>query len=116
MIRRARKPRNKAEGVCFEKLREKGWECTKKGYADFFCYRNGEICFIEVKPRSSQTLSADQIFFMDEMTKKGMACYKFSLDKGLQKWVDIQTEEKRKKELRQKQNQIIKEHWIFYED
>ena len=50
---------------------------------------------------------------LKEETKSGQTEYLKSLEN---KTVADIMEEKRKKELRQKQNQIIKEHWIFYED
>lgn len=114
MERRFKKPKNEAEGVCFDKLRDKGWEVTKKGYPDFFCSKDGEICFVEVKPRNSATMTSGQIFFMDAMHKLGIPCYKFTLNKGFQKWEDIGKEERETRE--ELQRSLSKQKWEIYND
>ena len=83
---RVRKPQNEAEGMCFDFMSKEGWTCTKKGWADFFCIRGDEICCVEVKPNSGQSLKREQKVIMNALSKYGVPCYKWTPDKGLEKW------------------------------
>ena len=55
----------------------------------------------------TEPLKAEQIFFMDAMTSKGIKCYKYSPDMGLQKWEDISDVEKIRREVRQKKKILL---------
>lgn len=79
-----KRPQNYAEARCFDFMEKNGWTCTKKGYPDFFCFRGNEICFVEVKPKSTYKLRAEQKKIMKVLSDNGFKCYKYTLDKGLQ--------------------------------
>lgn len=83
---RVKKPQNEAEAKCFDFMKEKGWTCTKRGWADFFCIRGEEVCCVEVKPHSGQRLKREQRVVMNALYKHGIPCYKWTPDKGLEEW------------------------------
>lgn len=99
--RNTKQPKNRTEGECYDYMTEQGWYCTKRGYPDFFCNKDGEICFIEVKPNDCHTLKSDQIFFMNAMSKLGVPCYKYTHDKKLIPWEDISQREEASREQKQ---------------
>ena len=82
----SRRPKNKAEGECFDVLRADGWNVTKRGYPDFFCWKEtpeGEMfAFIEVKPKRSNRLKTMQLKVMKFLSSKGIECYRWSPDYG----------------------------------
>ena len=51
-----RRPKNPHEATLFDIMKADGWELTKQGFPDFACFRNGEFCVIEVKPKRSHKL------------------------------------------------------------
>ena len=60
MQRNTKRPKNYAEGRCYDELERLGWRLTKKGWPDFFYERDGEICVVEVKPSPYHILKRDQ--------------------------------------------------------
>ena len=81
---RTKKPKNIAEGQCYDLLESKGWTPTKKGWPDFFCVKDDKICIIEVKPTSSQKLKKSQRLVMRLLSKYGVPCYKWTPDGGFE--------------------------------
>ena len=80
-----KKPKNNAEAMCYDVLESYGWKPTKRGWPDFFCVRNGEICAVEVKPRKSDRLKRDQLTIMGLLSQQGIKCYMWSPDGGFEK-------------------------------
>jgi Holliday junction resolvase len=80
-----RKPRNSAEAACFDAMREAGWTVTKRGWPDFFCVKDGEICVVEVKPRGSTPMKKNQNLVMEKLKEHGITCYRYDPDDGLTK-------------------------------
>lgn len=80
----SRKPKNEAEGKCFDLLRRNGWKVTKRGWPDFFCVRGGEVCAVEVKPSKSCALKKNQLVIMGLLSAKGIRCFLWSPDGGFE--------------------------------
>ena len=76
------KPKNEAEGLCFDKLTEGGWDVSKKGWPDFFCMRDGEIIAVEVKRHRGQRLKKPQVRVLRALVEHGIPCYRFDGDSG----------------------------------
>ena len=79
-----RKPKNRAEGECFDLLRKNGWTPTKRGWPDFFCLKDGKVCAIEVKPHKGSLLKQNQIAVMGILSSFGIPCYLWSPDGGFE--------------------------------
>ena len=79
-----RKPKNKAEAMCFEQMQRDGWTLTKRGWPDFFCVRDGEFCCVEVKPHEWSALKNNQMEIMKHLASCGVKCYKWTPESGLQ--------------------------------
>lgn len=75
---KSKKPSNKAEAECYEKLEANGWSVLHKGWPDFFCTRNGELCCVEVKPRDTIHAGCYQNAILHELSKHGIRCYVWS--------------------------------------
>ena len=79
--------KNKSEDEFAKHARLLGWEVTKTGYPDFICYKpNGDIVLVEIKPNTKQRLKLGQQRFMNTISSKGIACYRWSPDKN---WLDF---------------------------
>lgn len=79
-----RKPKNEAEAACFDALSKEGWTLTKRGWPDFFCIRDGEICCVEVKPHKWHGLKRNQKTVMERLAAFGIKCFKWTPDGGLE--------------------------------
>ena len=79
-----KKPKNEAEAALFDLMEADGWTVTKRGWPDFFCVKNGEICAVEVKPSKSQALKRNQLAVMGMLSAKGVRCFKWSPDGGFE--------------------------------
>lgn len=59
-----RRPKNFAEGKVYDWLISQGWNVTKRGWPDFFCWKsnsgNIQILIVEVKRRKHHRLRKDQ--------------------------------------------------------
>ena len=77
-------PKNKAEAECFNLLESKGWTVTKRGWPDFFCVKDGQVCAVEVKPHKKSNLKRHQIAIMGELSAKGIRCFLWSPDGGFE--------------------------------
>jgi hypothetical protein len=78
-----KKPKNSAEADCFDEMRSDGWTVTKRGWPDFFCMRNGELCVVEVKPRGSTPMKKNQSIIMEKLKEHGIQCFRYDPDDGL---------------------------------
>lgn len=79
-----RRPKNAAEAECFDALTKEGWTLTKRGWPDFFCIRDGEICCVEVKPHKWHRLKRNQRTIMEHLASFGVKCYKWTPEGGLE--------------------------------
>ena len=77
-----RRPKNKAEGMCWDILTEKGWEVTKRGWPDFIAWHDDQPIFVEVKPNQNTALKDRQLHIMDVLAGAGLRCYRYSPDVG----------------------------------
>ena len=80
----SRKPKNQAEGKCFDLLSTNGWKVTKRGWPDFFCVKNGEVCAVEVKPSKHCPLKKNQLVIMGLLSANGIKCFLWSPDGGFE--------------------------------
>ena len=79
-----RKPKNSAEAACFDILEKHGWKPTKRGWPDYFCVRNNEICMVEVKPHKRNRLRRNQLALMGLLAERGIKCFMWSPDGGFE--------------------------------
>ena len=79
--------RNLAENACAAYLLSKGWSYTKRGWPDFFVWKDGKIAVVEVKPRQSHPLRRGQLRIMRALTAAGIDCYRYSPDAGFSRLV-----------------------------
>ena len=89
-IHSTRKPKNKAESEFYNYTKSKGWDLTKRGWPDFFCWKDDKIICVEVKNHRSRRLKKHQTFIMRELSKRGISCYRWSPDGGFEK-IDSET-------------------------
>ena len=89
MERKTKKPKNYAEGKCYDELEKEGWRLTKKGQPDFFCEKDEEICVVEVKQHSFHLLKRDKHVIITALMECSIRCYKHSLDSGLVQWSEL---------------------------
>lgn len=75
-------PKNPSEKQFYERATANGWSVTHSGWPDFFCFRDGEVCCVEVKPRGFHLPKKQQLAIMIELTKKGIPCYLWSPEDG----------------------------------
>jgi hypothetical protein len=68
--------------VFYDKMVEAGWIVIRTGWPDFLCFRNHEICAVEVKPDQSQGLKKSQAIVMNLLASLGLKCYKWDAEKG----------------------------------
>ena len=78
-----RTPKNKAELAFFNEAISKGWNLTRKGWADFFCWKDGKIMVVEVKKKRGHNLKRHQHFLFEQLVKFGVPCYTWTPDGGL---------------------------------
>lgn len=80
---RSRKPTNNAEGICYDEMTADGWTLTKRGWPDYFAFRDGEIVAVEVKKGITQNLKREQHKVIQALTAHGMKCYVFTPSTGM---------------------------------
>lgn len=69
---------NEPENECLERLRQRGYEATKRGWPDFLAFRpDGELVVVEVKARPNHRLKASQLRVMAALMRAGIECYRF---------------------------------------
>ena len=82
-MRKLREPKervvykNAAEHEFYLQAKAAGWGVTKRGYPDFICWKNGELIFVEVKPKKNHRLKVSQSRVMAALSAKGIKCYKW---------------------------------------
>ena len=59
-ISKAVRTSNRAELTIYRQLQSEGWEVVKRGWPDFLAHKDGQLRFIEVKPRHSRLLGFHQ--------------------------------------------------------
>ena len=80
-----RKPKNPAEADCWDYMTRRGFKVTKRGWPDFFCWRDDEVMIVEVKPRGHMALKPRQMMIMKRLARYGVPCYRWSPEDGLVK-------------------------------
>lgn len=82
-IKPQRKPKNNAEAQFYEMAESKRWVITKKGFPDYACFLpNGDFILVEVKGARSHRLRSWQWKVMEQLSKLGIKCYRWSPDTG----------------------------------
>jgi len=74
--------KNKAEAAFEQRMQSQGWTVTKRGWPDFICYKNGEVCLVEVKGHGRR-LKANQRQVMHLLMSYGVPCYHYDERMGL---------------------------------
>lgn len=81
-VRQGRTVKNQAERKLQELMSARGFVTTKRGWPDFFCQnpKTGEICIVEVKPRTDRSLKPEQEIVMAFLKSMGVRVYRFNGD------------------------------------
>lgn len=75
---RPRRPQNRAEGKVWDYLIEHGWNVSKRGWPDFFCWKdNGDILLVEVKQKNHHNLKLGQKRVFHALESRGIPIIKF---------------------------------------
>ena len=84
-VKRYRRPRNSAEGECYDELAKRGFLPSKRGWPDFFCTNEDEteVCVVEVKKDAEEPLKYEQYVVMKILQKYGIKCYVYKPETGL---------------------------------
>ena len=82
---------NGAEAAFQQEANARGWDITKRGWPDFFCWRDGEIALVEVKPKRGRRLKRSQRRVLEALAAYGVPCFQWTPLNGLQP-VTIETE------------------------
>ena len=77
-------PGNRDEKLLWSKLQDEGWSVLRKGWPDFFCYKDDNIMLIEVKPSRNHRLKSEQLEILLRLAEKGLSCYRWSPQVGLE--------------------------------
>lgn len=83
-----RRPTNAAESMAWDALRESGWEVTRRGWPDFFCWKAGKIVLIEVKPKHGRRLKFRQRQVLEALSAFGVPCYVWTPDGGFERFTN----------------------------
>jgi hypothetical protein len=79
-----RAPHNYSEAEAWNLLRASGWGVTKRGWPDFFCWHEGKICLVEVKPHRGRRLKFRQRQILEALAARGIPCYTWTPDGGFE--------------------------------
>jgi Holliday junction resolvase-like predicted endonuclease len=72
-----RQPKNIAEAKVWNQLTKQGWNISKRGWPDFFCWKDsGEILFVEVKQRRQSNLKLAQRRVFHALESRGIPIQK----------------------------------------
>jgi hypothetical protein len=77
--------KNGAENLFHETMVKEGWEVTRRGSPDFFCWRNERFICVEIKPKRGRRLKHAQRRVLASLVKRGIECYAWSPEDGFQK-------------------------------
>jgi len=77
-MKQQQRPKNKAEACFYDLMIERGWELTKRGWPDFFCWKDNKFVLVEVKRKHSHRLKYRQRHVMQSLADYGVECYRFS--------------------------------------
>lgn len=77
---RHRRPKNQAEAEFYDFIKARGWEFTRRGAPDFFCFKDGQILLVEIKPKKDGYLRPEQLQVMHYLAQYGVPCYFWSPD------------------------------------
>jgi len=80
-----RPPRNPAERAFWDAATAAGWEPAKRGWPDFICFRGGEVCVVEVKPKRRTRLKVTQARVLVALARAGIPAYHWSPDAGFRR-------------------------------
>lgn len=80
-----RPPSNPAEREFWDRATEEGWDVTKRGWPDFFIWRNGELACVEVKPEDGRSLKTAQARTLAALADHGIPCYLWNPESGFTK-------------------------------
>lgn len=84
--KKAKHQPNACEALFTIKAEQAGWTVSHKGWPDFMCWRDGQVCAVEVKPDVGSTqLRQEQKDVMKTLASFGIPCYKWSPEKGFEK-------------------------------
>ena len=79
-----RTPRNASELELYRLMTNGGFDVVRRGWPDFACFRDDELCLVEVKPDRDTHLKRSQYRLMKALVDRGIKCYRWSPDVGFQ--------------------------------
>jgi len=74
----SRRPKNVAEGLCYDALTTAGWRVSKRGWPDFCAFKHGTMIVVEVKSSHTHGLRQEQHDIMQFLASKGILCYRWT--------------------------------------
>lgn len=81
---------NLAENTFARYAESRGWHVTKRGWPDFFCFKDdGEIAVVEVKPSDNYMLKKEQLMVLEALMLKGIRTYVWTPGKGIRNFKDV---------------------------
>ena len=84
-MRSSKRPKNLAQGECYDTLRAMGLTITKRGCPDFFCFKGNEFMVVECKKSTVGGLTEDQTRVMRALVSHGVKCFIWRYGLGLEK-------------------------------
>ena len=82
-MRSSKRPKNLAEGECYDILTAMGLTVTKRGCPDFFCFKGNELMIVECK-RPNLGLKEEQTRVMRAFVSYGIKCFIWRHGLGLE--------------------------------
>jgi hypothetical protein len=77
---------NNAEEKFKDLAKDSHWEVTKLGWPDFFCWKDGRIVIVEVKPdHGDSELKRTQRIILTALASFGIPCFRWSPQRGFTK-------------------------------
>lgn len=81
---REKRPKNIAEQSFFDMMKANGWNVTKRGWPDFFCFhhKTGRLSLVEIKSKRGHRLKREQFAIMQKLSECGVPCFKWTPNGG----------------------------------
>lgn len=79
---------NEAERDFIQRAQSAGWNVTRRGWPDFFCWKSsGEVVLVEVKPNAAKNLKREQFQVAQFLAAHGIKVFRWDPQSGFTKIV-----------------------------
>lgn len=77
---------NIPEGWLYDKARKNGYRAIKRGWPDFFCFKDdGTFFVVEVKPHRKNKLKFEQRLILEALASYGVPSFRWSPGSGFER-------------------------------